>query len=163
MGVKLPVRCPYPPFDGLDRPRQNVRGQRLEILQDAHPEGAAEDLLRLIVVREPDVGRSQEQVKRVGLACCSKGMGTGGEDGGRGRSTTRAAGTAYDAPNHVVTISALKWWIQTMDGAIARASRMCYRRVGVRQPCAAAYDGELECCGWMQLCGGGGAAAAIHE
>lgn len=52
-------------FHGLDRPRQQVRRQGLEVLQDTHPVGVPKDLLGLFVVYIADVREGDEELERV--------------------------------------------------------------------------------------------------
>lgn len=49
----------------LDRARQDVRRDRLKVLQHEHAVGRAEDLVRLLVVAPADLRGRQEQLKRV--------------------------------------------------------------------------------------------------
>ena len=50
-------------LDSLDGSGQEVGGQSLEVLEDAHPVGVAEDLVGFMIVAIPDVGRGHEHFK----------------------------------------------------------------------------------------------------
>ncbi|EEQ41504.1 hypothetical protein CLUG_05633 [Clavispora lusitaniae ATCC 42720] len=59
-------------FNGLDRPRQQVGRERLEVSQNAHAVRVTQDLLRFLVVDIADVSvgdKGLERVSVVGVAC----------------------------------------------------------------------------------------------
>ena len=52
-------------FDGLDCPGEQIGGDCLEVLQNAHPVRVSEDLVRLVVVAKPDLRRGEKELERV--------------------------------------------------------------------------------------------------
>ena len=44
-------------LDSFHRPGQQVRGQGFEVLENAHPVSASKDLVRLLVVAVPGIGK----------------------------------------------------------------------------------------------------------
>jgi hypothetical protein len=54
-------------YSRLNRTREQVRRQRLKVLQHEHADGGAEHLVRVLVVRVLDVGRPDEHFERIVL------------------------------------------------------------------------------------------------
>lgn len=52
-------------FYGFDSPAEQVRRERLKILQDEHLVGITQNLVRLLVVGIPDFIRADEQLKGI--------------------------------------------------------------------------------------------------
>lgn len=50
-------------LDRLDRPRQQIRGDGLKVLEDEHAERLTEDLGGILVVGVPDVGHAHKELK----------------------------------------------------------------------------------------------------